>query len=71
MQTRRKRYPTKKAWAEARVAELRAEEARWRAEYVPAANWRLVRGKMRALDTLSRERRRFEQLAERFARERA
>jgi hypothetical protein len=53
------------------VAELRAEEARWRAEYVPAANWRLVRGKMRALDTLSRERRRFEQLAERFARERA
>lgn len=65
------RYPTKKAWAEAKVAELRAEEARWRAEYVPAANWRMVRGKMRALHTIGRERRRFEQLAERFARESA
>lgn len=71
MTTRRMRYPTKRAWAEAKVAELRAEEARIRGEHVPAANWRAVQGKMRALETIARDRRRFERMAERFAAEAA
>jgi hypothetical protein len=65
------RYPTKRAWAEAKAAELHAEEMRIRAEHVPASNWRAVQGKMRALDTLARERRRFEQLAARLSAEAA
>jgi hypothetical protein len=60
-------HPTKRAWAQAKAAELQAEEARWRLEHVPASNWRAVRGKMRALETIGRERRRFERLAEQFA----
>jgi hypothetical protein len=67
MKKRRAWHPTKRAWAESKVAELRAEEARIRAEYVPMANWQAVQRKMRALETIARERRRFEQLAERFA----
>lgn len=65
------RYPTKRAWAEAKAAELRAGEARIRGEHVPASNWRAVQGKMRALETLGRERRRFERMAERFSGEAA
>jgi hypothetical protein len=56
-------HPTKRAWAEAKAAELHAEEMRIRAEHVPASNWRAVQGKMRAIETLSRERRRFERIA--------
>jgi phosphoenolpyruvate synthase/pyruvate phosphate dikinase len=66
MKKRKGWHPTKRAWAEAKVAELRAEEARWRAEHLPTANWRGVRGKLTALETLGRERRRFERLAEQF-----
>jgi hypothetical protein len=57
-----KRRPTK-ALAERKLADLRAEEAQIRASYVPSANWRAVQGKMRALDTLARERRRLERFA--------
>jgi hypothetical protein len=71
MKKRKDWHPTKRAWAEAKVAALVAEEARIRAEYVPAANWRGVQGKMRALETLGRERRRFERMAERFSGEAA
>src|SRR5690606_794541 len=49
---KRKWYPTKAAWASARARELRAEAQRIRAQSIPAAQWRRVQGKMRALNTI-------------------
>lgn len=69
MEMQRKRFPTKRAWAEAKAAELRAALDHHRTQAIPSANWRAVRGKMTAIDTLQREVLRFQRLAARFAAE--
>jgi hypothetical protein len=56
-------HATKKAWAKAKLEELLAEEAQIRARHVPAADWRAVQGKMRALEAVQRDRLRFERIA--------
>jgi hypothetical protein len=54
---------TKKAWAEAKLAQLRDDEARLLAEHIPTSNWRRVHGKIRALETIRQSRRRLERWA--------
>jgi len=66
MTTKRPYYRTKWQWAEAKAAELRLEETSWRTRHVPSADWRGIRGKMTALESIGRDRRKFEALAERF-----
>jgi hypothetical protein len=67
MKTRRTWHPTKAAWARAQADRLRAMERQTAAQQIPSSNWRAVRGKMRALDTLRRDAAHFERLAERFS----
>ena len=64
---KRKWYPTKSAWAAAKARELRAEASRIRAQSIPAAQWRRVRGKMTARETIERDIRKFERIAEKEA----
>jgi hypothetical protein len=66
METKRTFHRFKWQWAEAKAAELRMEEDRWRSNHIPSSNWRAVRGKMTALGNISQERMKFERLAERF-----
>lgn len=60
---KRKWYQTKAQWAAAKARELRAEAQRIRAQSIPAAQWRRVQGKMRAMDTIQREIDKFDRIA--------
>lgn len=58
------RYATKADWAAAKARQLR-EEARL-LPYVHSADWRGVRARCRAVQTISDHARRYERMAERF-----
>lgn len=66
METKRKWYPKKSAWARAKAAELREQWGQRRAERVPSSNWRGVRAKMSGMDSLLSEARKYDRLAERL-----
>jgi hypothetical protein len=55
---------TKAEWAAAKAASLLRQADQW--PTVRSADWQSVRRRMRALQTLREEARRFERLAERF-----
>lgn len=58
------RYATKADWAAAKARQLR-EEARL-LPYVSGSDWRGVRARCRAVQTISDSARRYERMAERF-----
>jgi hypothetical protein len=64
METKRPYYRTKAEWAAAE-AHARRQQARL-LPIEPAANWRRVRGRMRAVASLQDQARKFDRLAERF-----
>lgn len=69
MHLKRKRYPTKRQWAEAQIAELETLLSTMLARHVPASNWRGVRAKMAGLESVRRDLAKYRRLAEHFAAE--
>lgn len=60
------RYATKADWAAAKAENLRADARAL--PYVPSADWRRVRGRMRARQTLLADADRFDRMARAFRR---
>lgn len=55
--------PAVRAWAARKAREARRRAQALRAEHLPSSEWRRIRGKMRALDSLRHEAERLERIA--------